>query len=777
MEQPQIIFLLALAGVTWLGFTLWRWAERRRVREIVPLLEEALGSPILLINTKGRVVALGDRARDFMAVPHGLPEGGLAGLPVPGLEDWFMRARRNPSGEGVISLLHQALVRDPTSPGALIALPLELRYLPFGRHDLIAIRDRRKVCSGGGGDAFDRTFFLQQISHEFRTPLMAIKGYTEWVADPLLNEREKAELLGRIHENAGELTRILDVSMDWASLESEGLRFHLESPSVQGLLIDLLSEWRPVARSKGLGMGVLFRGKVPPRVVGDPVRIRQILGILVGNGLKFSSEGAVLIEIEYSELAGNIRFLIRDTGPGVSDEVRAQLFRPFARADKTMARRFDGFGLGLSVASRLAGAMGGGVDLLASNESGSVFVLELPVFHSQDPWVEDLGRESEGDALPGQGRLQGLSILVADDGVDNLNLMERMLQNEGARVWTASEGNAALSIVREQKIDVVLLDQRMPGMDGLAAAHVMRTEGFSGPILGLTGNAFDLSEPMVGKKGRCSVWGRVLQKPFRKEVLIQALLELMEEAKKDRSLEGGLLMGKRILLAEDNPDTSRLVAFFLTNEGAKVDVAPNGAVALEKVLEGEKEGHSYDLILLDMQMPVMDGYEAARSLRASGVDQPILALTAHARAEDREACLEAGCSQFLKKPIGQGALVAALLAALDEKKSELPSEDPEMEPWLQDPEFLAMVEEFTESLKVRMEEMWAALERGEMKTIQEISHKIKGAAGGFGMSEVSEVAAELEDLLCQAPDAEAVEKALHKVSALIPSKTLEKKTQ
>ncbi len=764
-----MIILLGFVGVAWLGLTFWRLAERRRVRELVPLLEEAIGCPILLMESKGRILVLGDRAREFMAVPSGLPEGGLAGLPVLGLEDWFTRARRNPSGEGVVSLLHQALIRDPVNPGVLIALPLELRYLPFGRYDLIALRDRREVCQGKEGETFDRTFFLQQISHEFRTPLMAIKGYAEWVADPSLKEREKAELLGRIQENASELTRILDVSMDWASLESEGLRFHLDSPAVQALLIDLLSEWRPVARSKGLGMGVLFRGKVPPRVVGDALRIRQILGILVGNGLKFSTEGAVLIEVDYSEQTGYIRFLVRDTGPGVSDEVRAQLFHPFARADKSMARRFDGFGLGLSVASRLAGAMGGSVDLLASNESGSVFVLDLPVFRSQDPWVEDLGRESEGDALPGEGRLQGLSILVADDGVDNLNLMDRMLQSEGAVVWTASEGNAALSIVREKKIDVVLLDQCMPGMDGLAAAHVMRTEGFSGPILALTGNASDLFEPLSGKKGGGSVWSCVLQKPFRKKALIRALLQAMEKAKKERTKDGGLLNEKRILLAEDNQDTSRLVAFFLTNEGAEVEVAPNGQVALDKVREGEALGRSYDLILLDMQMPVMDGYEAAKALREMGFAQPVLALTAHARAEDREACLAAGCSRFLKKPIGQGALVAALVSALGETESEQLEMDAEMDAWLQDPEFMEMVEEFAESLKLRMEEMWEALESGNLATIQEISHKIKGAAGGFGMKDVSEAAAELEALLGETPEVGVVEGKLRKVEALVRS--------
>jgi CheY-like chemotaxis protein/signal transduction histidine kinase len=760
------MIFLGLAGAAWLGFLLWRSAERRRIREIIPLLEDALGNPILLIGAKEKVLALGERARGFLALPHGLPEEDLDGIPIPGLGEWFERARLNPSGEGVVSLLHQALVRDPTSPGSLIALPLELRYFQLGRYDLVALRDRREVCRGREEDAFDRTFFLQQISHEFRTPLMAIKGYTEWVADSSLGERERVELLGRIQENASELTRILDVSMDWASLESEGLKLHLETPSVQALLIDLLSEWRPVARSKGLGMGVLFRGKVPPRVVGDATRIRQVLGILVGNGLKFSSEGAVLIEVEYTEQSGHLRFLIRDTGPGVSDEVRAQLFRPFARADKTMARRFDGFGLGLSVASRLAGAMGGEVDLLASNESGSVFVLTLPVFRSQDLWVEDLGRETEGDFLPGQGRLEGVSILVADDGVDNLGLIERMLRSEGAKVWIASEGNAALSLNRQHEIDAVLLDQRMPGMDGLAVAQVMRTEGFEGPILGLTGNASDIPEQVIGPKRRSSVLDLVIQKPFRKEVLLQSLLESLERKEVKRSSGMGLLQGKRILLAEDNPDTSRLVTFFLKNEGATVEVAQNGALALEKVKKGALSGKGYDLILLDMQMPVMDGYEAAQTLRDMGFAQPVIALTAHARSEDREACLAAGCSQFLKKPIGQGALVEALLMALGEKKEEPSPSDTEMDVWMKDPEFMAMIEEFAESLRDRLEEMWSAWDKGDLEKLQQISHKIKGAAGGFGMGTVSEAAAELEDLLFEAADLKEVENALRKVEGL-----------
>ena len=740
---------------------------------MLPLLEDALGSQILLMGPKGRVLAMGERAREFLRVPHGVPDEGLDGFPVPGLGEWFTRARCNPSGEGVVSLVHQALIGDPLSPGTLISLPIELRYFSFGRYELILLRDRRKVPAGQEGEGFDRTFFLQQISHEFRTPLMAIKGYTEWVADSHLSEKEKAELLGRIQDNAGELTRILDISMDWASLEAGGLRLRLETPAVQAILIDLLSEWRPVARCKSLGMGVLFRGKVPPRVVGDPFRIRQALGILVGNGLKFSSEGAVLIEVEYAEQMGHIRFLIRDTGPGVSEEVRAQLFHPFARADKTMARRFDGFGLGLSVASRLAGAMGGGVDLVSSSESGSVFVLDLPVFQSQDPWVEDLGREKEMDTLPGLGRLEGLKILVADDGVDNLNLMERFIQSEGGQAWTASEGTAALSLVRKQSFDAVLLDLRMPGMDGLATAHVMRTEGFSGPILGLTGDVASFTESKGGNRRRSSVWNKVLKKPFRKDALIQAILEALEETEEGGPEGNGLLTGRKVLFAEDNPDTSRLVAFFLRNEGAHVDLAPNGAVAVELVEEGEANGEGYDLVLLDMQMPVMDGYQATKLLRSSGFDKPIFALTAHARSEDRIACLDAGCSEFLKKPIGKRALVAALLSALGEEKSQVSTPEEEIEDLLKDPEFLAMAEEFAASLKLRISEMWAAWEREDWRTLKDLSHKIKGAAGGFGMGDVSDAAAELEDLLGEVADSKILEQALRKVVAASEKRPLD----
>jgi two-component system CheB/CheR fusion protein len=462
----------------------------------------------------------------------------------------------------------------------------------------------------------EKSDFLANMSHELRTPLGAILGYTEVLADSTTTHADAMLSATRIRKNVEHLTELIDEILDIAKIEAG----KLEVEFVRFLLLPELSETftllRKRAEDKGLFFQTTFDGKIPESVTGCPKRLRQILINIVGNAIKFTEQGSIFITISLmasseAQSGSLLRFVVTDTGPGLSANQQSRLFQAFSQADSSVTRRFGGTGLGLVLARRLANALGGNVALTTSQvEKGSTFTITL------DP-----------------GFLAGVPLL-----------------------------------------------------DGL------------------------ISKDLEPKELQTSDWFAGNQKLF----------------------------GLKLLLVEDGADNQLLISRFLTVSGADVDVAENGEIALEKIRAG-----NFDVVLMDIQMPVLDGYETMKRLKAEGCQTPIIALTAHAMQGEKEKCLAAGCVEYISKPVKPSALIDIVkevskkkdLEALESSGASLLADDPVVGP---------LVLGFVQNLPLRMEALQSAEQRSDWAEVANLAHQMSGSAGGYGFPELGKIAARIE---------------------------------
>jgi PAS domain S-box-containing protein len=508
--------------------------------------------------------------------------------------------------------------------------------------------------------------FLANMSHEIRTPMNAIIGLSDLALGISELPPKLHNYLDKIHISSKALLSIINDILDYSKVEAGRLELDQTELRLDDLLENVADLFNVRAEEKGVELVLDIGPGVPERVLGDPLRLGQVMNNLVGNAVKFTEQGEIVIRVEQlARTAGisTLHFTVRDTGIGMTEEQTARLFKAFTQADSSITRRFGGTGLGLTISKKLVEKMGG--DIAVSSESGKgstfSFTISLPV-------------SSQAHIERSPAELRGMRVLVVDDlEISRLTLRE-LLSSWQFEVTEAASGQEALELIAqradnpEQAFELVLLDWKMPGMSGVEVARHIRESVQHKEIakLPVVIMVTAHSKEMLLQEAHGIHLDAVLNKPVTSSGLFDTIMDFQGGHKHRRDVSSSadimgsaaVIGGARILLAEDN-ETNQLVAIdILERMGLDVTVVNNGQAALEMLQQSD-----FDAVLMDLQMPVMDGLEAARRIRQeerwSGL--PIIAMTAAVMEQDRTACSAAGMNDHVAKPIAQQELLHALL--------------------------------------------------------------------------------------------------------------------
>jgi signal transduction histidine kinase/DNA-binding response OmpR family regulator len=627
----------------------------------------------------------------------------------------------------------------------LIAIGLAQASVVINEHYRRTI-DRARMAAIEASEA--KSGFLASMSHEIRTPMNAIVGLAEVLGEtPLTTEQRR--YVNTMFVNGRSLLELINNILDLAKVESGRLTTVEEEFDVGELSESIAESLALRAHEKNLELTVWIDPALPSVVIGDPMRLRQIIINLLGNAVKFTEYGEVSLAVEKVSADAHraeILFTVSDTGIGIPEEKIDAVFQVFTQLDSAASRRLEGSGLGLTIVNRLLEVLGGKLTVESEILKGSVFRARVPFM---------LATESS-ESVASQPNLQGVRILIVDDNATSRSILARMVQALGATAEICASAPQVIAALESasasgSRFQVLMIDSKMPDVGGVELLRELRNRNDStSAILMLT------SDELHARFDRMKEAGlrHYLVKPVKRSELLRTLREVMEGQVEQAEVFGAeprrstpsQTQAARILLAEDNPGNRMLVKAFLKGTHYEIDEAENGALAVKKFTS-----RKYDVVLMDMFMPVVDGYEATAAIRNWERENhaprtPIVALTAAAMAGDRQHSLDAGCDFHVTKPVSKATLLE-LLDSLIKGRSEpvVPAASYDVAAELDDPALFAEVAQlFLAELNRLITIIDAAFADSDFKQLKDYVHSLKGSAAMVGAHPIATICKELE---------------------------------
>ncbi|WP_371867942.1 PAS domain-containing protein [Pseudoduganella rivuli] len=651
----------------------------------------------------------------------------------------------------------------------------ELKRGELRLHDLndqlIRARDRAEAASRAKSE------FVANMSHEIRTPMNAILGLARLLEEAPLERRERS-YVGKIQLATQSLLAVVNDVLDFSKIEAGQLKLDINRLNLDHILTSIGVVISQAAWDKGVEPIFAVGADVPMELVGDAMRLQQVLLNLASNAVKFTQQGEVVLGVRLvgsSPTHVSLEFSVRDTGIGIPHDQQEHMFDAFSQADTSTSRQYGGTGLGLAICRRLVDLMGSSITVQSEPGRGSVFrftlVLERAVTGVPTP-------------APLPDALQGLALLVVDDNATVRDMLARHCLSLGWSVWTADSGAAALALLHKlarsvgpRQLDMLLLDARLPDMDGiglLTQAHTDHSLQLPPTIMMAPDH---LTEEMQALADTLHI-ASVLAKPSTPSRMMAAITAVRTGTAQPSAMPvstplAGRLAGVRVLLVEDNEINQEMAQYILLHAGARVEIAANGKIAVDML---EADGARCDAVLMDLQMPVMNGYEATAALRAMGLrDLPIIAMTANAMEEDRRLAIEAGVDAHVPKPIDVEEMIDTLLrftsvrsdpaaataggwaVERDDRPAEVPGID--LDAALKRlagnyPAFVGLLKRFENSQGGTVSDVRTLLAHNKREEAAKLLHRLRGVAANLGAGDIARISAQAEIALHQDSDAE-----------------------